>query len=124
MGIKKEDVEWVAGLASLELSQKEVETFTHQLGEILEYVEKLKEVSIEGIEPTSHPLGMLIPLRQDRAENPLPVSKALSNAPKKREGHFKVPPVVTKKEGTGRQIPNPNDKILSKSKLPNPKLRG
>jgi len=94
MAITREEVEWVARLARLELTRKEEETFTHQLGKILEYVERLNQVSVEGVEPTSHPIGGLIRLRSDRAENPLPVSKALLNAPNKTEDHFRVPGVM------------------------------
>lgn len=101
MAITKEDVEWVARLARLALSEKEVNTFTHQLGEVLDYVEKLKEVSVERVEPTSHPIGKLLPLRHDTPENPLPLSRALSNAPREKEGQFKVPPVVVKREDKG-----------------------
>ncbi len=95
MGLRREDVERVARLARLALSEKEVNTFTHQLGQVLEYVEKLKEVSVEEVEPTSHPIGKLLPLRSDTPGNPLPVSRVLSNAPREKEGQFKVPPVIT-----------------------------
>ena len=98
MAITKEEVEWVARLARLELSPREAEKFTHQLGEILEYFQSLKEVSLEGVEPTSHPLGMLLPLRADRRGKSLSASQALSNAPKEKEGHFKVPPVISSQE--------------------------
>ncbi len=98
MAVTKGEVEWVARLARLELSPKEVEKFTHQLGEILDYFQTLREVPLEGVEPTSHPLGVLLPLRTDRAGKSLPTSQALSNAPKEKGGHFKVPPVLSSQE--------------------------
>lgn len=101
MALAREEVERVARLARLELTEKEVLTFCQQLGKILDYVETLKEVSVEGVEATSHPTGKLLPLRRDRPEDPLPVSSALSNAPKKKDGQFKVPPAVTKEKSKG-----------------------
>ncbi len=88
----------VAELAKLELSAEETRSFTAQLGTILGYIEQLKAVKVEGVEPMNHPLEMETPLREDAA-NPFPVDangqpKVLKHAPDVINGGFKVPPII------------------------------
>lgn len=94
MALTKKEAEHVANLARLELAGEEAEAFTGQLGAILNYVEKLKQLNTEGIEPTSHAIPMSNVFREDVIINPLGQEKALVNAPDKADGCFKVPKVV------------------------------
>ncbi|MEK7851489.1 MAG: Asp-tRNA(Asn)/Glu-tRNA(Gln) amidotransferase subunit GatC [Deltaproteobacteria bacterium] len=94
MALTKKEVEHVANLARLELAEGEAETLTGQLGSILSYVEKLKHLNTDGIEPTSHVIPMNNVFREDDIIGPLGQIRALSNAPDKADGCFKVPKVV------------------------------
>lgn len=94
MSVTREDVEKVAVLARLKLSEKEIEEMTSQLNEILEYFEKLKELDTEGVEPLSHVLPLKNVYREDRVKPSLSQEDLLSNAPEKGHGHFKVPRVI------------------------------
>ena len=94
MEISPKDVEYLALLARLELTPKELQHFTTQLDEILVYVEKLKKVPTEGIPPTSHVLNLSNVFREDKTEKSLSPDAALSNAPSKEGPFFKVPKVI------------------------------
>lgn len=94
MALSKKEVEHVANLARLELAEGEAETLAGQLGSILSYVEKLKDLNTDGIEPTSHVIPMHNVFREDNIVEPLGQMSALSNAPDKADGCFKVPKVV------------------------------
>ncbi len=93
MALSREQVTWVAHLARLELSEAELETMTAQLGSILDYVEQLKQVDTENVEPLVHPMPLQNVLRDDEPTASLPLDQALSNAPKKSDDCFLVPAV-------------------------------
>jgi len=93
--INKAEVLHVAQLARLEFSEEEVESFTHQLNRILEYVDQLKELDTQGIEPTFHVLAQTNVMREDEASPSLPQEEALRNAPEKDDrGLFRVPRII------------------------------
>ena len=94
MKITKQEVEHVAKLARLELSEQEKEKLTDQLSNILTYVEKLNELDTTGVEPTAHVLDINNVMRDDVAGVSLPQEKALANAPEKAAGHYKVPKII------------------------------
>lgn len=94
MSITVKDVEHVANLARLELSDSEKEQFAGQLNAILKYAEKLNELDTEGIEPTSHVLPLANVMREDVAAPSWPIEKVMANAPEEEEGQFKVPAVL------------------------------
>jgi aspartyl-tRNA(Asn)/glutamyl-tRNA(Gln) amidotransferase subunit C len=94
MKITKQEVEHVAKLARLDLSEKEKEKLTDQLSNILTYVEKLNEIDTRGVEPTSHVLDISNIMRDDVAGESLTQEKALANAPEKSAGHYKVPKII------------------------------
>jgi aspartyl-tRNA(Asn)/glutamyl-tRNA(Gln) amidotransferase subunit C len=94
MKITKQEVEHVAKLARLELTDQEKEKLTDQLSNILTYVEKLNELDTRGVEPTSHVLDINNVMRDDVAEESLTQEKALANAPEKAAGHYKVPKII------------------------------
>jgi len=92
--ISKDDVIHVAELARLEFGKEEVQKFTEQLGNILEYIEKLSELDTRGVEPTSHVLDISTPLREDRVEEWITPEEALQNAPEREDDFFSVPKVI------------------------------
>jgi aspartyl-tRNA(Asn)/glutamyl-tRNA(Gln) amidotransferase subunit C len=88
------NVHQVAHLARLELTAAEAAAFQAQLQQVLEYVEKLKEVDISGVEPTAHPFPLENVTRPDEVRESLPHAEALQNAPARSEGLFVVPKIV------------------------------
>ncbi|WP_447984278.1 Asp-tRNA(Asn)/Glu-tRNA(Gln) amidotransferase subunit GatC [Nitrospira sp. Nam74] len=94
MHISKEEVERVAKLARLEISEGEKDVFSKQLSHILAYIEELKSWDTTGIEPTATVLEQTNVLREDRAQPSLPVEQALMNAPDSDGGYFRVPRIL------------------------------
>lgn len=94
MAIGKKEVEYVARLARLTLSEEEKERFTHQLDQILEYVQQLNQLDTENVLPTSHVLDLKNILREDEVKPSLPLSEALANAPQANGDFFVVPKVI------------------------------
>ena len=94
MAITKETVEYVAHLARIELKPKELEKLSQQLQGILGFIDKLKKLDISNISPTSHILPLNNVLRDDKQKEPLPVEKALMNAPRRERNFFVVPKVI------------------------------
>ena len=88
------DVHYVAHLARLKLSPEEEPQLGAQLGDILGYIEKLKEVDVSGVEPTAHPFPLINVTRPDTARPSLSHEEALRNAPQKSGGLFTVPKIV------------------------------
>ena len=94
MSITVKDVEHVANLARLELSEQEKEQLTGQLNAILKYAEKLGELDTDHVEPTSHVLPVTNVMREDRVRESVSVETAMKNAPDEEDGQFKVPAVL------------------------------
>ena len=94
MKVSPEEVRHIAKLARLELSDTEVETFSSQLGDILDYMDKLNEVDTTNVEPLSHVHDQVNRLREDKAEPSLTREEALKNAPDTDGTFFKVPRVI------------------------------
>ncbi len=94
MNITKQEVEHVARLARLELSEQEKDQLTEQLSGILTYVEKLNELTTTGVEPTAHVLDISNIMRDDLPQESLSQEQALANAPDKAAGHFRVPLII------------------------------
>lgn len=88
------NIKYVAHLARLKLSPEEEQKLGAQLGNILGYIEKLKEVDVAGVEPTAHAFPMVNVFRADEIRSGLSTEDALRNAPKKASGLFVVPKVV------------------------------
>jgi aspartyl-tRNA(Asn)/glutamyl-tRNA(Gln) amidotransferase subunit C len=89
--IDREQVLHVARLARLELSDEEVEKMSHELSGILEHVDKIGELDLEGTEPTSHVVQLENVVRPDEPRPSLPRDRALEPAPEPEEGAFRVP---------------------------------
>lgn len=94
--LTKADVERIAELARLELSDAEKETFTRQLAEILAYAEQVQALDTAGVPPTTHVLTSHPAFRDDEVRPSLPRADALANAPDPAPaaGFFKVPKVI------------------------------
>ena len=88
------DVKYVAHLARLSLSPEEEQKIGAQLGHILSYIEKLKEVDVSGVEPTAHPFPLTNVTRPDQVAPSLSNEDALSNAPAQANGLFMVPRIL------------------------------
>jgi aspartyl-tRNA(Asn)/glutamyl-tRNA(Gln) amidotransferase subunit C len=88
------DVKYVAHLARLALTSDEEKKLASQLGNILGYIEKLKELDVAGVEPTAHAVPMVNVSRPDEIRPSLPHDDALRNAPVKANGLFMVPKIV------------------------------
>ena len=94
MSVTRKDVEHIAELARLTFNEEELENFTHQLNQILGYMEKLNELNTDNIEPLSHPVEGNNVFREDELNTSIPTSEALKNAPDKDDQFFKVPKVI------------------------------
>lgn len=88
------DVEHVAQLARLGLTSDEKVLFQKQLGDVLRYIDKLKEADVSGVEASAHAVPMFNVFREDEPRPGLTVEEALSNAPRKANNLFIVPKVM------------------------------
>ena len=88
------DIKYVAHLARIKLSPEEEAHLGAQLGNILGFIEKLKEVDVSGVEPTAHAFPVVNVTRPDEVRPSLPHDEAMRNAPAKAGGLFVVPKIV------------------------------
>ncbi len=88
------DVKYVAHLARLALTPEEERVIGAQLGHVLEYIEKLKEVDVTSVEPTAHPFPLVNVTRPDETMPSLDHEAAMRNAPAQANGLFMVPKIV------------------------------
>jgi aspartyl-tRNA(Asn)/glutamyl-tRNA(Gln) amidotransferase subunit C len=89
--IDREQVLHVAKLARLRLSDEEVERMSGELSAILDHVENIGELDLDGVEPTSHVVELQNVLREDVPRESLPKERALEQAPDAAAGGFRVP---------------------------------
>jgi aspartyl-tRNA(Asn)/glutamyl-tRNA(Gln) amidotransferase subunit C len=92
--IQRKDVEHVARLARLALTDAEIERMREQLNGILAYIEKLNELDTSDVEPTSHAVPLVNVMRDDEAGPCLPREEALANAPDRAGDFFRVPRII------------------------------
>ena len=90
----KMEIEKVARLARLELSEEEKVTFGNQLEQILAYMEQLNQLDTTGVEPTSHAIPIHNAFRQDEMKSSFRQEEVLGIAPEEESGHFKVPRII------------------------------
>jgi aspartyl-tRNA(Asn)/glutamyl-tRNA(Gln) amidotransferase subunit C len=88
------DIKYVAHLARISLTPDEEKKLAAQLGGILGYIEKLKELDVTNVEPTAHAVPMVNVTRADELRPSLPHEEALRNAPRQANGLFIVPKIV------------------------------
>ena len=88
------DVAYVARLARLDLTNAETELFQKQLGDVLRYAEKLREVDVSHVEAAAHAVPIFNVFREDEPRDWFTAKQALSNAPRQANGLFIVTKVV------------------------------
>lgn len=93
MILTREEVNHIADLARLNLTEEEKKQYQEQLSAILDYAASLQKIDTSGIPPTSSVLPPTSRLRTDAAGESLPVEETLSNSANKTENQFRVPPV-------------------------------
>jgi len=103
--ISVEEVDYIAHLARLRLSEEERQRFTGQLNVILDYMEQLNEVSTTGVEPTSHVLDVVNVFRDDSVRPSLCIDDILSNAPEVVNRYVVVPRAVERTSGSDDNAP-------------------
>ena len=88
------DLSRAVKLARIELTPEEEQRLAPQLGEVLQYVKKLNELDVSGVEPTAHATPLSNVMREDEPHESLSQEDALRNAPKTANGLFVVPKIV------------------------------
>lgn len=94
MKISRKEVEHVAGLAKLNMSEEELVRMTEQLDTILSYVAKLDELDTRGVDPTTHAFSINNAFREDEMQDSLPRDEALANGPNVNGEAFVVPKII------------------------------
>ncbi len=92
--IEKKDVEYVAKLAKLELSEEQKDLFLKQLNDILSYFKKLNELDTEQVEPTYHISNSSNPFHEDTLRPSLPQKTVMDLTQNTKDGYFKVPKIL------------------------------
>jgi aspartyl-tRNA(Asn)/glutamyl-tRNA(Gln) amidotransferase subunit C len=88
------DARYTARLARLQLSDEEAATFQAQLGQVLEYVEKLEKIDVSAVEPMAHANAVTNVFRDDQPRRWFSPEEALANAPRQANQLFIVPKVI------------------------------
>lgn len=94
MPLTPEQVRHIAHLARLGLTEDDVEKFSHQLSEILDYFERLKAVDTDDVPPTAYPLDLHNVMRADEPAPATPSNDILANAPQREGDYFRVRAVL------------------------------
>ncbi|TVX86730.1 Asp-tRNA(Asn)/Glu-tRNA(Gln) amidotransferase subunit GatC [Paenibacillus agilis] len=94
MSINLHDVEHVAKLARLLLTDEEKDRYTDQLNAILKYADKLNELNTDDVQPTTHVLPIRNVMREDEVRPSLDRERVMKNAPEEEDGQFRVPAVL------------------------------
>ncbi len=87
------DVEHVAKLARLELTEEEKELYTKQLGDVLKYVDQMNEVDTSDVKPMSHAIDFVNVMREDKVVYEHTKEELMANAPEEENGFFRVPKI-------------------------------
>jgi len=94
MAISEEQVRHIALLARLELTDEQVAEYGEQLNSVLEHIDTIQQLDLEGVEPTAHALDAVNETRADEPQPCLSQDAALANAPEAADGAFVVPRIV------------------------------
>lgn len=97
--ITEEDVRRVAKLSRLRLSEEQTRHFAGQLSHVLDYIAKLNELDVTGVEPMAHAGDVVNVLREDVEKPGMEIEAVLRNAPERMDAFFQVPKVIG--EGSG-----------------------
>jgi len=94
--VSRENIEHIAKLARLDFSDEEYEKLTHDMNNVLGYIDQLKELDVSAVEPLENINEQQEKnvFREDKSVASLPVEEALKNAPKAADGYFLVPKVI------------------------------
>ncbi|NLT74010.1 MAG: Asp-tRNA(Asn)/Glu-tRNA(Gln) amidotransferase subunit GatC [Chloroflexi bacterium] len=90
MALSREQVQHIAELARLELSEQETELFVEQLSAILDYAEQLNDLDTDAVPPTAQVLALRNVMRSDELQPCLTPDQALANAPQRQDAYFRV----------------------------------
>ena len=90
MALTPDEVRHIAHLARLGLTDADVEKFSHQLSDILDYFERLKAVDTDDVPPTAYPLDLHNVMRDDEPDPPSDADEILANAPHREGEYFRV----------------------------------
>ena len=94
MSIDQDTIKHVAHLARIELEEQELKRLAGELYAILNFIDKLKQLDVEQVKPSSHILPISNVLREDNPGVSLPCPTALENAPAKKGNFFTVPKII------------------------------
>ncbi len=94
MAITKKDLIHVAHLCRISLDEAELNSLTQELEKVIEFIDKLKEVDVKKVTPTSHVLPLKNVFRKDQIKPSLEPAQVLKNAPSIKNNFFKVPKVI------------------------------
>jgi aspartyl-tRNA(Asn)/glutamyl-tRNA(Gln) amidotransferase subunit C len=94
MALDREHLQHLARLARLELTEADLETLRPRLESIIEYVDQLKKLDVEGVPPLDNAVDLANPRRADEPRPGLPPEAALSNAPAAAGPYFTVPRII------------------------------
>ncbi len=94
--VNHDDVRYVAGLAKLKLAEEELDRYAVQLSTILNHINKIAELDLDGVEPTSHVLKLTNVFREDEPQSSISQEAALANGPEVEGNAFRVPAIVRK----------------------------
>jgi len=92
--VTHEDVKYVAKLARLKVGGEELDRFAGQLSTILSHVDKMSELDLSDVEPTSHVIGLSNVFREDEPRPSVDRDEVLANGPEVESGAFRVPPIL------------------------------
>ena len=94
MKVDKKEVEYVAMLARVELSEEEKDLYSEQMSTILAFFDRLKEVDTGNVQPTSHVVDLVNAYRSDEVRPGPGVEEVLANAPERAQRLFRVPKIL------------------------------
>lgn len=94
MSVTKDDVQYIADLARLQLSDNETESLVDDMNKILDYMDTLDELDTKEVEPLEHVIDLESSFRKDEAKEALEHEEALKNAPDADSDYFRVPRVI------------------------------
>ncbi len=94
MAILKKDVEYIAHLSRLNVSEDEKEEYSKQLSNIIQHIERLNELNTDNVEPTYYALDIKNVFREDKIEESIDKEKVFNSAPLIEKNGFKVPKII------------------------------
>ena len=97
MKLTQKEVEYVANLARIQVSEAEKDQLSSQLSSILTYMQELNQVNIEGVSPMASVLSQANVLREDEVRESVTQDKAIANAPTAKDGMFQVPKIISER---------------------------